>query len=43
MSWTTIVELQSIHKRLAFEAAFEHWPLPDLDRAYLAGETGAAD
>lgn len=32
-SWTTIVELQSIHKRLAaFEAAFEQRPLPDLER-----------
>lgn len=34
-SWTTIVELQSIHKRLAaFEAAFEGTPMkePELDR-----------
>ena len=43
-SWTTIGELQSIHKRLAaFEAAFEHRPLPDLDQAYLAGEQGAGE
>ena len=43
-SWTTIVELQSIYKRLAaFEAAFEKRPLPQLDQAYLAGETGAVD
>ena len=35
-SWTTIVELQSIHKRLvAFEAAFEQRPLPDLEQEYL--------
>ena len=41
-SWTTIVELQSIHKRLAaFEAAFGNQPLPELDQAYLAGEAGA--
>jgi peptide/bleomycin uptake transporter len=32
-SWTTIVELQSIHKRLAaFEATFEHRPLSKLDQ-----------
>jgi peptide/bleomycin uptake transporter len=43
-SWTTIVELQSIYKRLAaFEAAFEHQPLPKLDQAYLAGEVGAGE
>jgi len=38
-SWTTIVELQSIHKRLAaFEAAFEHRPLAQIDEDYLASE-----
>lgn len=38
-SWTTIVELQSIYKRLAaFEAAFDQLPLPELDQLYLAGE-----
>ncbi len=43
-SWTTIVELQSIYKRLAaFEAAFEQRPLPRLDQAYLATETPSAD
>ena len=43
-SWTTIVELQSIYKRLAaFEAAFEHRPLSKLDRIDLAAETGAAE
>jgi peptide/bleomycin uptake transporter len=43
-SWTTIVELQSIHKRLAaFEAAFEHRPLPELDQVYLAAEAGGTD
>jgi peptide/bleomycin uptake transporter len=32
-SWTTIVELQSIHKRLAaFEAKFDNRPLSKLDR-----------
>jgi peptide/bleomycin uptake transporter len=43
-SWTTIVELQSIYKRLAaFEAAFENRPLPELDRAYLAGEPAGTE
>lgn len=43
-SWTTIVELQSIHKRLAaFEAAFEGRPLPELDQARLAPENNAAE
>jgi peptide/bleomycin uptake transporter len=37
-SWTTIVELMSIHKRLvAFEAAFEGKPLADLEREATAG------
>ncbi len=36
-SWTTIIELLSIQKRLAsFEAAFEGRELPDIDREYLA-------
>lgn len=35
-SWSTIVELQSVHKRLrAFEAALEGAPLPDIDQRYL--------
>ncbi|MGB7180845.1 MAG: peptide antibiotic transporter SbmA, partial [Burkholderiaceae bacterium] len=35
-SWTTIVELMSIYKRLeAFEAAFNNQPLPDIDREFL--------
>ncbi len=35
-SWTTIVELLSVHKRLkAFEAAIEGGPLPDIDQRYL--------
>jgi peptide/bleomycin uptake transporter len=43
-SWTTIVELQSIYKRLAaFEAAFDNRPLDELDREYLAGEAGAVE
>ncbi|MBJ7536908.1 peptide antibiotic transporter SbmA [Marinomonas transparens] len=36
-SWTTIVELLSIYKRLkAFEAAIEDQPLPKVDQDYLA-------
>jgi peptide/bleomycin uptake transporter len=35
-SWTTIVELQSIYKRLrAFEATIYGEPLPDIDKEYL--------
>lgn len=35
-SWTTIVELMSIYKRLkAFEASIKGEPLPDIDRHYL--------
>ena len=42
-SWTTIVELLSIHKRLmAFEAAIEDKDLPDIDREWLEFH-GAAD
>ena len=40
-SWTTIVELMSIYKRLfAFEAAIDGIPLPDIDEEYLAGTAG---
>lgn len=36
-SWTTIVELMSIHKRLkAFEAAINDEPLPSIDQEYLS-------
>ena len=36
-SWTTIVELQSIYKRLrAFEAELNNEPLPEIDQQYLA-------
>ncbi|PCI04685.1 MAG: peptide transporter [Hyphomicrobiales bacterium] len=36
-SWTTIVELLSIYKRLrSFEAAINDQPLPDIDSEYLA-------
>ncbi len=36
-SWTTIVELLSIHKRLrTFEAAIKNEPLPDIDAEFLA-------
>ncbi|OLP44296.1 peptide antibiotic transporter SbmA [Rhizobium oryziradicis] len=36
-SWTTIVELLSIHKRLkAFEAAIDDEPLPAIDQRYIA-------
>jgi peptide/bleomycin uptake transporter len=35
-SWTTIVELMSIYKRLAaFEAAIANQPLPEIDQEYL--------
>jgi peptide/bleomycin uptake transporter len=38
-SWTTIIELLSIHKRLkAFEAAIDGGPLPEIDRNYLQRE-----
>ncbi|TWF54652.1 peptide antibiotic transporter SbmA [Neorhizobium alkalisoli] len=38
-SWTTIIELLSIHKRLkAFEAAIDDQPLPTIDQRYLARE-----
>ncbi len=37
--WSTIIELLSIHKRLvAFEAAIEGEPLPEIDQRYLARE-----
>lgn len=40
-SWTTIIELLSIHKRLkAFESAIEGAPLPDIDQRYLEREAG---
>lgn len=38
-SWSTIVELLSVHKRLrAFEATLKGEPLPDIDRRYLQRE-----
>jgi peptide/bleomycin uptake transporter len=41
-SWTTIVELLSIYKRLrSFEAMLDHQPLPSIDREYLAGGEAA--
>ncbi|EHH02307.1 MULTISPECIES: peptide antibiotic transporter SbmA [Agrobacterium] len=37
--WSTIIELLSIHKRLvAFEAAIDDKPLPDIDERYLRRE-----
>jgi peptide/bleomycin uptake transporter len=43
-SWTTIVELQSIYKRLrAFEATLEGRPLPDIDRRFLERAPHEAD
>jgi peptide/bleomycin uptake transporter len=40
-SWTTIIELLSIHKRLkAFEAAIDDEPLPEIDKRYLEREAG---
>ncbi|MHC1549884.1 peptide antibiotic transporter SbmA [Phyllobacterium sp. K27] len=42
-SWSTIVELQSIHKRLkAFEATLEGEPLPEIDQHYLEQEASQA-
>ena len=41
-SWTTIVELMSIYKRLrAFEAAIEDEPLPEIDQRWLAGQSAS--
>jgi peptide/bleomycin uptake transporter len=41
-SWTTIVELLSIYKRLrTFESALGDKPLPSIDREYLAGGKAA--
>ncbi|MFN7102035.1 MAG: peptide antibiotic transporter SbmA [Pseudorhizobium sp.] len=38
-SWTTIVELMSVYKRLkAFEAAIDDEPLPEIDQHYLERE-----
>jgi len=38
-SWSTMVELLSIHKRLrAFEATLEGEPLPEIDRHYLENQ-----
>jgi peptide/bleomycin uptake transporter len=43
-SWATIVELQSIHKRLAaFEAAFEGQPLAPIEQPQLASETAGTE
>lgn len=42
-SWSTIVELQSVHKRLrAFEATLQGAPLPEIDRRYLERKGGGA-
>ena len=39
-SWTTIVELMSIHKRLqAFEATINDQPLPKIDQDFLSSES----
>ncbi len=43
-SWTTIVELISIYKRLrAFEAAIDDEPLPDIDQRYLEREDAVGE
>ncbi len=43
-SWSTIVELQSVHKRLrAFEATIHDEPLPELDQRYLERRELATD
>ena len=40
-SWSTIVELLSVYKRLrAFEAVLDGDPLPDIDQRYMAGQSG---
>jgi len=42
-SWTTIIELLSIYKRLkAFEAAIANLPLPEIDREFLQSEGSPA-
>ena len=42
-SWTTMVELLSIYKRLrAFEATIQGESLPDLDRRYQERQAQAA-
>jgi peptide/bleomycin uptake transporter len=43
-SWPTIVELLSIHKRLAsFEAAMADLPLPKIDQDYLDAQGKVED
>lgn len=43
-SWTTIVELLSIYKRLrAFEATIEGEPLPEIDRRYMEREEAGVE
>jgi len=43
-SWTTIIELLSIHKRLkAFEAAIDDEPLPEIDQRYLEREAAGGE
>ena len=41
-SWTTIVELLSIYKRLkAFEAVLDEKPLPEIDQSWIAAQSEA--
>ena len=43
-SWTTVVELMSIYKRLrAFEAQIEGEALPEIDRRWLRGQESPAE
>lgn len=43
-SWTTIIDLLSIHKRLStFEAALNNQELPDIDRDYLKKQRSPAE
>ncbi|MEO0327001.1 MAG: peptide antibiotic transporter SbmA [Pseudomonadota bacterium] len=43
-SWTTIVELLSVYKRLqAFEAVLDGGELPEIDRKYLADDKAPAE
>ncbi|MEC9461969.1 MAG: SbmA/BacA-like family transporter, partial [Pseudomonadota bacterium] len=42
--WSTIIELLSIHKRLAaFEAAIDGEPLPEIDQRYLLREAAEGE
>ena len=43
-SWTTIIDLISVYKRLAaFEAAFDNKPLPEIDQRWLERQAEEAN